>query len=159
MSQYLNIFIKSLKDKEKETIIPIASFSRSSELYDIFYEILCTPFEKVRVLKSEDINKLINEANHRIKELEEENNKDKEVMERLKTSVKPDVYDNFIEKVNEKIQNISERNSEIMNYREILGTLEFLSNILFWYDDYAEILYGIEAWFEEDGSLLKESEK
>lgn len=159
MSQYLNVFLRKKTGKFKGAVIPFGSYSRLTEIYDIFGEALYLPYESANILTEKDISDLIAETNSRIKELNKANEKDEQVSNWLKSSVTPQVYDKFVEQVTERAENISERKTEIDNYKNILGMLDTLDNIMFWFKDEVEIVYGVEIGPDDDGYFEGEKEE
>lgn len=159
MSQYLNVFLRKKTGKLKGAVIPFGTYSRSTEIYDIFYEALYLPYESADILTDKKIADLIAETNSRIKELNKANEKDEQISNWLKSSVTPQVYDKFIEQITERAEMISERKTEIDDYKNILGILDVLDNMLFWFKDEVEIVYGVDIGPDDDGYFEGEKEE
>lgn len=159
MSQYLNVFLRKKTGKFKGAVIPFGAYSRSTEIYDIFNEAIYAPYETVDILTDKKIADLIAETNSRIKELVKANEKDEQICNRLKSSVTPQVYDKFVEQVTERAEMIAERKTEIDNYKNILGMLDALDNMLFWFKDEVEIIYGVDIGPDDDGYFEGEKEE
>lgn len=159
MSQYLNVFLRKKTGKLKGAVIPFGSYSRTTEIYDIFNEALYLPYESANILTDKKIADLIAETNSRIKELNKANEKDEQVSSWLKSSATPQLYDKFVEQVTKRAEMISERKTEIDNYKNILGMLGALDNMLFWFKDEVEIVYGVEIGPDDDGYFEGEKEE
>lgn len=159
MSQYLNVFLRKKTGKLKGAVIPFGTYSRTTEIYDIFNEALYLPYDRANILTDKEIADLIAETNSRIKELNKANEKDEQVNNWLKSSVTPQVYDKFVEQVTERVEMISERKTEIDDYKNILGMLDVLNNMLFLFKDDVEIVYGVEIEPDDDGYFDGEKEE
>lgn len=120
MSSYLNIFLvpKRKDKKEKKRYLLLSSYSRSSDVYEVF----CETINHVRS-ENEDRYTVLTKVNM-LEILDDLNESIKSVKERL------DLYDKYARDNPDYIQEIISTREVLQDYQSTCNTVEALKNIL-----------------------------
>lgn len=153
MSQYLNLFLRGKKDNYKGKILPFDSYSRNNELYRIFNDHIYVPYEKVTILTQEKVNELLSDVKEEINNYNKEKEGIKEFIKFLKPS---EDYSEYLETIESKLSSIKEIDEELEDLAYTKSVLQVLDNIIF--SDDCDVLFGVEAWFDENGILKEETD-
>lgn len=120
MSSYLNIYLvpKRKDKKEKKQYLLLSSYSRSSDIYEAFYENINPAFsgneDKYTTLTKVNIQRILDDLNESIKA----------VKERL------DLYDNYAKDNPDYIQDIIGTREILQDYQSTYNMVEALKDIL-----------------------------
>lgn len=132
MSAYVDFFIRN-----KDDFIPIADYSRNSMIYSIVNNDV--PYEKIRAITTQDINKFINVASEKIRECEQGIRKEKERIKLVAT------FDNSIE---EKLEVIAQYEEGIEEYTQSIEECTYAKNFF----SFLTELINVRRW-EENSSV------
>lgn len=152
MSQYLNLFLRGKENSYKGKILPFGSYSRNNELYRVFNDHLYVPYDKVTILTQEKVKELFSGVKEEINNYNKEKEEIKEFIKFLKPSKD---YSEYLETIASKLSSIKEIDEELEDLTYVKSILQVLDNII--YSDDCEVLFGIEAWFNENGILEEET--
>ena len=151
MSQYLNLFLKGKEEPYNNVILPLAQYSRSSDFYQLWDKEIPLPYEEVVVLTAENITLLRNSVETSLKTLHGKIELSKQILINLKPGNDYDEYLNHMEDITHDIEEFKEL---IEVYIGIKYFLIFLEDIVL--SGQCQVLYGIEAWFDDNGKLKEE---
>ena len=151
MSQYLNLFLRGKEDSYNGKILPLDQFSRSSTMYQLFDDGTIVHFEVVKRLDLNTIDRLISNTKDQVEACKSHIEHFKKIIDILKPGA---YYEDYYREVTDTLDNIDEIKESIIDFEAALNYLIFLKNII--ENNQCEILFGIEAWFDDDGKLKEE---
>lgn len=123
MSQYINFFIRCNDD-----FCPIATYSRSTNVYRDFSDRLNVPYEKITPLSKDDLKGVIEEADLKIKAYKKQVEKlEKEISDVSNMNNSIDEKTGMIENIYECIE---ENNLEIKWEENVQSFCSFLDDII-----------------------------
>lgn len=120
-------------------------------MYQLFDDGTIVPFEVVKRLDLNTTDRLISYTKDRIEACKSQIEHFKKIICILKPGA---YYEDYYREVTDTLDNIDEIKESIIDFEAAFNYLVFLKNII--ENNQCEILFGIEAWFDDDGKLKEE---